>query len=153
MWNKNEICSTFLNFKVKMLFEYDLWESQEKKTVFLFSWPNWEEAFMHALQIHPKNQKRFILKKVYWLSVDILTVNANWNRDWILVDVRYQQVQWVSLNGITDNGINQLMESNLSWLTSPKFLFHTEFYVEAHLLIILYQSVFANSFSLSKSER
>ncbi len=138
--------------KVKLSFEYDLCESK-KKTVFLFSWPNWEEAFMHALRNHPKKTKRFILKKVCWLSVDILTVNANWYRDQFLVDDRYQQVQWVSLNGITDIGINWLIESNLSWLTSPKLFCHTEFYVEANLLIILYQSVIANSFFLSQSER
>ncbi len=28
------------------------------------------------------------------------------------------------LNRITDNGINQLMGSNLSWLTDPKLIFH-----------------------------
>jgi hypothetical protein len=29
-------------------------------------------------------------------------------------------VQWTPLNGITDNGINRLMRSNLAHLTSPE---------------------------------
>jgi hypothetical protein len=33
-------------------------------------------------------------------------------------------VQWAPLNGIMDNGINRLMESNLSRFTSPKLVFH-----------------------------
>jgi hypothetical protein len=34
-------------------------------------------------------------------------------------------VQWVPLNGITDNEINELMRSKSSRLTSPKLFFHT----------------------------
>ncbi len=34
-------------------------------------------------------------------------------------------LQWMPLNGITDNGINQLMESEVSRFTSPKLLCHT----------------------------
>ncbi len=34
-------------------------------------------------------------------------------------------VQWVPLNGITENEINELMRSKLSRLTSPKLLLHT----------------------------
>ena len=34
-------------------------------------------------------------------------------------------IQWASLNGIMDNGINQLMDSNLSRSTKPKLLCHT----------------------------
>ncbi len=34
-------------------------------------------------------------------------------------------VQWTPLNGIMDNGINRLMGSNLSYLTSPKFCLPT----------------------------
>jgi hypothetical protein len=33
------------------------------------------------------------------------------------------QLQWAPLNGITDNGINRLMGSNLSHLTVPKLTF------------------------------
>ncbi len=32
----------------------------------------------------------------------------------------FKLVQWTPLNGITDNGINRLMGSNLAHLTSPK---------------------------------
>jgi hypothetical protein len=46
----------------------------------------------------------------------------------IIVDVLFLvffiQVQWAPLYGIMDNGINQLMESNLSRLISSKLLFH-----------------------------
>ena len=33
---------------------------------------------------------------------------------------RTKKIQWMPLNGITDNGINRLMGSNLAHLTSPK---------------------------------
>ncbi len=33
-------------------------------------------------------------------------------------------IQWLQLNGITDNGINQLIELNLSRFTIPKFISH-----------------------------
>ncbi len=33
-------------------------------------------------------------------------------------------IEWAPLNVITDNGINQLIESYLSRLTSPKLVFH-----------------------------
>jgi hypothetical protein len=36
-----------------------------------------------------------------------------------------KQIQWMPLNGITDNGINRLMVSNLSHLTNPKLPFPT----------------------------
>jgi hypothetical protein len=36
----------------------------------------------------------------------------------------YFLIQWVQLNGITDNVFNRLMGSTLSRLTNPKFLFH-----------------------------
>jgi hypothetical protein len=39
--------------------------------------------------------------------------------------VERNKIQWGPFNGVTDNGINQLMESNLSHLTSPKLLFPT----------------------------
>ncbi len=35
------------------------------------------------------------------------------------------KVQWEPLNGIADNGINWLLESNLPRFTSPKLLFQT----------------------------
>ncbi len=38
---------------------------------------------------------------------------------------RRNQVHWTPLNRITDNGINRLMGSNLSHLTSPKLSFPT----------------------------
>ncbi len=164
MWNKNEICSTFLNFYAKMhnklihfkkLFQSKnvfwtwLMGKSRKKPGLSFFLDQIEKKLscMHYEIIQKKTPKDLCWKKVYWLSMEVSTVNSNWDWD------RYWKVQWVPLNGITDNGINQLMESNLSWLTSPKLLFHTEFYVEANLLIILYQSVFANKFSLSQSER
>ena len=34
-------------------------------------------------------------------------------------------IQWMPLNGITDNGINRLMELDLYRFTSPKLLCHT----------------------------
>jgi hypothetical protein len=37
----------------------------------------------------------------------------------------YFYIQWGPPNGITDNGINQLMESNKFKQTIPKSLFHT----------------------------
>ena len=33
---------------------------------------------------------------------------------------RFVKIQWMPLNGITDNGINRLMESNLSRFSRPK---------------------------------
>jgi hypothetical protein len=41
------------------------------------------------------------------------------------------------IQGAPLNGINWLTGSNLSWLTSPKLLFHTLFYFEANLLTII----------------
>jgi hypothetical protein len=50
------------------------------------------------------------------------------NQDWettaavILIGILTTKplIQWTPLNGITDNGINRLMGSNLAHLTSPK---------------------------------
>ena len=47
-------------------------------------------------------------------------------------------IQWAPLNGITDNRINRLMASNLSRMTSPKLLFHTQYTFQ---LIPLLESV------------
>ncbi len=38
----------------------------------------------------------------------------------------YCSIQWTPLNGITDNGLNRLMESDISRFTSPKLLCHTK---------------------------
>jgi hypothetical protein len=37
------------------------------------------------------------------------------------------KLKWMPLYGITDNVINQLMESNLSRLTNPQLLLHAEY--------------------------
>ncbi len=56
-------------------------------------------------------------------------------------------VQWTLLNGITDNVINRLMWSNLSRLTSPKFLFHV-----LVRFAYYYQSIIVIIFSLTRSD-
>ncbi len=52
-------------------------------------------------------------------------------------------LQWVLLNGITDNVINWLMRSNLSRLIKPKFTLSYLVYIEATLLIIISRFVSA----------
>ncbi len=65
------------------------------------------------------------------------------------IDRKYN-VQWAPLNGITDNGINRLMGSNLSHLSNPKILFPTFCMVSS--LAYQNQSVIGISLSLSQSD-
>ncbi len=56
------------------------------------------------------------------------------------------------LYGITDKGINWLMGSNLSKLTSPKFFFYTVFILKLIrlLLSVGYSNQFVSSFNCTK---
>jgi hypothetical protein len=50
----------------------------------------------------------------------------------------FNLIQLALLNGIMDNGINQLMGSNLSRMTSLRLIFHTECPVKLiHLLLFV----------------
>jgi hypothetical protein len=43
----------------------------------------------------------------------------------IVLKLIFFNVQWVPLNGITDNDIKRLIKPNLSRLVCPKLFFHT----------------------------
>ncbi len=62
-----------------------------------------------------------------WKLLNVITNNVIINRC-ILVEKVVNtglNVLWRLLNGITENDINRLIESDLSRFTSPKLLYHT----------------------------
>jgi hypothetical protein len=78
----------------------------------------------------------FIIKRFNFFFTFRLGNNCEGSR---LQDLnRNNLIQWAPLNGITDNRINRLIASNLSRMTRPKLLFHTQYRLK---LICLLESV------------